>query len=333
MILGLHSPATTGFPQAIRVQEQPRSTLGPVVGVTGVQSEGMEQSPVGSKEHLRPDGVHAHASVMSMHEDVIFSSGPVAMHVGDVIHDPSPMQNHVQATVVLGNLDDNVIGAVQDGMDQPMENELGLGVQMLNATKPTANRPTPSRFSGDSMHQFVVDEDAHKPPPPPPVVETVVVEPAKVAPPIATKKGKGIVEDGFIEVVKKKKKSNGPKPRVLIPSLSVSKPSTSKPSGRTRPSVVVGPSTKAQNAHVHVSNPFSALDDTTHTDDHFPELNATLKKFAKRYVDTNTIPQPDVLATWSTDLKDYYYSLTKEDVEEVESETDGTARLMSKDVP
>ncbi|KAI3724894.1 hypothetical protein L1987_64662 [Smallanthus sonchifolius] len=117
-----------------------------------------------------------------------------------------------------------------------------------------------------------------------------------------------------------------------IPSLNVSKPGSSKPSGRPRPTLVVGPSTKAQNTHVHVSNPFSALDDTTQTDDSFPELNATLKKFAKRYVDTNTIPHPDVFATWSTDLKEYYYSLTKADVE-VESETDGTARLMSTGVP
>ncbi|KAI3825014.1 hypothetical protein L1987_06489 [Smallanthus sonchifolius] len=130
------------------------------------------------------------------------------------------------------------------------------------------------------------------------------LDPSTVAPPVATKKGKDIMEDGFIKVVKKKKKFNGLKPRVQIPSLNVSKPSPSKPPGRTRPNV--------DNGAVHVSYPFSALDDTTQTKDGFPD---------------------DVFKTWSTDLKGYYYSLTKEDVEEVESETDGTAKLMSTGVP
>ncbi|KAI3813971.1 hypothetical protein L1987_18707 [Smallanthus sonchifolius] len=124
---------------------------------------------------------------------------------------------------------------------------------------------------------FGHNDDAHKPPPPPPVVETLVMDPPPVAPPVATKKGKEIMTDGFIKVVKK----NGPKPRVQIPSLNVSKPGPSKPSGRARPSVDNGLSSKAQNTHVHVSNPFSALDDTTQTEDSFQELNATLKKFAK----------------------------------------------------
>ncbi|KAI3711859.1 hypothetical protein L1987_70408 [Smallanthus sonchifolius] len=88
-----------------------------------------------------------------------------------------------------------------------------------------------------------------------------------------------------------------------------------------------------QNTQVHVSNPFSALDDTTQSYDSSPELNATLKKSAKKYVDTNTIPTPDAFLTWPTALKDYYYSLIKDAQEEVESETDGTARLMSTDVP
>ncbi|KAI3725595.1 hypothetical protein L1987_65386 [Smallanthus sonchifolius] len=111
------------------------------------------------------------------------------------------------------------------------------------------------------------------------------------------------------------KKSYGPKPRMQIPSLNVSKPGPNKPPGRPKPKVVTGSSTNAQNTHVHVSNP-SAFDDTTHTDDSFLELNATLKKFAKR-----------------SGVKDYYYSLTKDDMEKVESEMDGTARLMSTCVP
>ncbi|KAI3724769.1 hypothetical protein L1987_64534 [Smallanthus sonchifolius] len=89
----------------------------------------------------------------------------------------------------------------------------------------------------------------------------------------------------------------------------------------------------AQTTNAFVSNTFSALDDTTHTIDRDPELNATLKKCAKKYVDTNSIPHPDVFVTWSPELKDYYYSLTKKDVEEVKSETDGTARIMSTGVP
>ncbi|KAI3813504.1 hypothetical protein L1987_18229 [Smallanthus sonchifolius] len=165
------------------------------------------------------------------------------------------------------------------------------------------------------------------------MVETLVMEPSKVAPPIATNKGKKIMDDAFIEVVKKKKKFYGPKPRVKIPSINVSKMGLSKPPGRPKPKVVTGPSTKAQNTHVHNSNTFSALDDTTHIDDSTLELNATLKKFAKKYVDTNTIPHPDTISIWSTALKDYYYSLTKDDIEEAESETDGTARLMSIGVP
>ncbi|KAI3725095.1 hypothetical protein L1987_64870 [Smallanthus sonchifolius] len=266
--------------------------------------------------------------------DVAFSSGPATMHVGDVnilgeshnsmelVHKLGPMQDHV-ATVVLGDSDDHVIGVVQDGMDQNMENGLDLGVQISNATKPTTNRPTP-HFRCNSMHQFMVDEVDQL---------QLPMEPAIMAPPIATKKGKEIMTDGFIKVVKKKKKSNAPKPGVQIPRLKVSKPGPCKPLGRSRPNVVGGPSIKAQNTNVLVSNPFSSLDDTTHTDDSFPELNVTLKKFVKRYVNTNTVHDPDVFGTWSTDLKDYYYSLTKDDVEEVESETDGMARLMSTGVP
>ncbi|KAI3801848.1 hypothetical protein L1987_29965 [Smallanthus sonchifolius] len=159
---------------------------------------------------------------------------------------------------------------------------------------------------------FGHNEDIHKPPSPPPVVEPLVMEPAKVAPQIATNKGKNIMDDGFIEVRKKKKKSKGPKPRVQIPSLNVSKSGPSKPSGRPKPIGDPGPSTKAQNTQVHVSNPFSALDDTTQSDDSFPELNAAFKKSAKKFVDTNTIPAPEAFLTWPTALKDYYYSLIKD---------------------
>ncbi|KAI3828073.1 hypothetical protein L1987_02169 [Smallanthus sonchifolius] len=192
----------------------------------------------------------------------------------------------------------------------------------LVATRPTDNFPMPTPLK---CGVFGHNDDVHNHPHPLPVVETSIRDPPTVAPAVATKKGKNIMEDGFIKVVKKKKKFNGPKPRVQIPSLNVSKPGPSKPPGRTRPNV--------DNGAVHVSNPFSALDDTTQTKDGFPELNTTLKKFAKRYVETNTIPDSDVSKTWSNDLKVYYYSLTKEDVEEVESETDGTTKLMSTGVP
>ncbi|KAI3714440.1 hypothetical protein L1987_73042 [Smallanthus sonchifolius] len=139
--------------------------------------------------------------------------------------------------------------------------------------------------------------DTHKPPPQPPVVEPLVVELAIVAPQIAPNKGKSIMDDGFIEVRKKKKKSKGPKPRVQIPSLNVSKPGPSKPSGRSKPIGDSGVSKKAQNTQLHVSNPFSALDDSTPSDDSFPELSAALKMSAKKYVDTNTIPPPDAFLT------------------------------------
>ncbi|KAI3820205.1 hypothetical protein L1987_07748 [Smallanthus sonchifolius] len=135
---------------------------------------------------------------------------------------------------------------------------------------------------------------------------------------------KGIMDYGFIKVKKKKKKNNGPKPRVQIPSLNVSKPGPSKPLGRARPNVAIH--------RVTVSNPFEVLDDATQIDDGYPELNATLKKFAMRYVKENTTPDPDVFKTWSKDLKEYYFSLTKDDGEEVESETDGTTKLMSTGV-
>ncbi|KAI3797115.1 hypothetical protein L1987_39807 [Smallanthus sonchifolius] len=156
-----------------------------------------------------------------------------------------------------------------------------------------------------------------------PIAEPQVVDPVYVDPQIARTKGKGIMEDGFIKVTKKKKKNNGPKPRVQIPSLHVSKPGPSKPMGRARPNVIT---------RVTVSNPFEALDDVKQIDDGFPELNATLNKFAMRYVKEKTIPDPDVFKTWSTDLKEYYYSLIKDDGEEVESETDGTAKMMSTGV-
>ncbi|KAI3677387.1 hypothetical protein L1987_87027 [Smallanthus sonchifolius] len=151
-----------------------------------------------------------------------------------------------------------------------------------------------------------------------PTVEHLVMDTPTLAPPVATTKGKEILDDGFIKVVKKKKKPNGPKHRVQIPGLKVSKPGP-KPMGRA--------------SQVRVSNPFSALDDTIQTEDCFPELNATLKKFAMRYVEEKTIPDSDVFKTWSKDLQEYYYSLINDDGETVESETDGTAKLMSTGVP
>ncbi|KAI3674997.1 hypothetical protein L1987_84577 [Smallanthus sonchifolius] len=105
---------------------------------------------------------------------------------------------------------------------------------------------------------FGHNEDVHNPPPPPPVVESMAMDPPKMAPPVATNKGKEKLDDGFIKWVKKKKRFNGPKPRVQVPSLNVSKPGPSKPTGRARPNVLV-------------SNPFSALDDTTQIEDCFPE--------------------------------------------------------------
>ncbi|KAI3756894.1 hypothetical protein L1987_56719 [Smallanthus sonchifolius] len=191
----------------------------------------------------------------------------------------------------------------------------------LAATGATENFPMPTPlFSSSKCGVFGHNEDVHNPPPPPPVVESMAMDPPKMAPPVATNKGKEKLDDGFIKVVKKKKRFNGPKPRVQVPSLNVSKLGPSKPMGRARPNVLV-------------SNPFSALDDTTQIEDCFPELNATLKKFAMRYVETKTIPDPDVFKTWSKELKDYYFSLIKYDGEEVESETDGTAKLMSTGVP
>ncbi|KAI3704173.1 hypothetical protein L1987_74388 [Smallanthus sonchifolius] len=184
------------------------------------------------------------------------------------------------------------------------------------------------RLCYDPPKRDETGEDIHKPPPPQPRVvaeprvEPRVVDPVCVDPRIARTKGKDIMEDGFIKVTKKKKKNNGPKPRVQIPSLHVSKPGPSKPLGRARPNVT----------RVTVSNPFEALDDVNQIDDGFPKLNATLKKFAMRYVKEKTIPDPDVFKTWSTDLKEYYYSLIKDDGEEVESETDGTAKMMSTGV-
>ncbi|KAI3773228.1 hypothetical protein L1987_47752 [Smallanthus sonchifolius] len=157
-------------------------------------------------------------------------------------------------------------------------------------------------------------EEVHNPPPPPAVLEPVVVEQVRVDPPFATQKGKEVRADGFTKVVKKKKRYNGPKPKVQIPSLNVSKPGPSKPSGRQVPKAVVGSTIRAQTTNVMVSNHFSALNDTTHTDVSFNELDATLKECAKRFVDTNTTPPPDIFMTWSTDLKDYYYSLTNKDV-------------------
>ncbi|KAI3743661.1 hypothetical protein L1987_61372 [Smallanthus sonchifolius] len=178
---------------------------------------------------------------------------------------------------------------------------------------PTGNFPTPTPLK---CGVFGHNDDVHKPPPP--TVEHLVMDTPTLAPPVATTKGKEILDDGFIKVVKKKKKPNGPKHRVQIPGLKVSKPGP-KPMGRA--------------SQVRVSNPFSALDDTIQTEDCFPELNATLKKFAMRYVEEKTIPDPDVFKTWSKDLQEYYYSLINDDGETVESETDGTAKLMSMGVP
>ncbi|KAI3724767.1 hypothetical protein L1987_64532 [Smallanthus sonchifolius] len=133
-----------------------------------------------------------------------------------------------------------------------------------------------------------------------PRVKPRVVDPVCVDPQIARTKGKGIMEVGIIKVTKKKKKNNGPKPRVQIPSLHVSKPGPSKPLGRARPKVIT---------RVTVSNPFEALDDVNLIDDGFSKLNATLKKFAMRYVKEKTIPDPDVFKTWSTDLKDMSFGI------------------------
>ncbi|KAI3814419.1 hypothetical protein L1987_19174 [Smallanthus sonchifolius] len=117
---------------------------------------------------------------------------------------------------------------------------------------------------------FGHNEDIDKPPLQPrvvdPIAEPQVVDPVCVDPQIARTKGKDIMEDGFIKVTKKKKKNNGPKPRVQIPSLHVSKPGPSKPLGRARPNVIT---------RVTVSNPFEALDDVNQIDNGFPELNAT----------------------------------------------------------
>ncbi|KAI3786256.1 hypothetical protein L1987_45391 [Smallanthus sonchifolius] len=227
----------------------------------------------------------------------------------------------------LGKFCPNNVGLSSDGLNcssadcsdpkltsGPEENSLdntrGVGEPMQQEEhEPTRlhvmdSMPSPGQNTGGRMNPFPEKE--------------VCVDPQ-----IARTKGKGIMEDGFIKVKKKKKKNNGPKPRVQIPSLHLSKPGPSKPLGRARPNVIT---------RVTVSNPFEALDDVNQIDDGFPELNATLKKFAMRYVKEKTIPEPDVFKTWSTDLKEYYYSLIKDDGEEVESETDGTAKRMSTGV-
>ncbi|KAI3763417.1 hypothetical protein L1987_53876 [Smallanthus sonchifolius] len=208
---------------------------------------------------------------------------------------------------------------------ETMQVDCHQGIIQLNEVEVVPNLGHGSKQEGDHSRQnpfsdnevldrnpWVVD----------PIAEPRVDDPVCVDPQIERTKGKGIMADGFIKVTKKKKKNNGPKPRVQIPSLHVSKPGPSKPLGRARTNVIT---------RVTVSNPFEALDDDNQIDG-FSELNATLKKFAMRYVKENTIPDPDVFKTWSTDLKEYYYSLIKDDGEEVESETDGTAKMMSTGV-
>ncbi|KAI3814417.1 hypothetical protein L1987_19172 [Smallanthus sonchifolius] len=213
---------------------------------------------------------------------------------------------------------------------ETMQVDCHKGIIQLNEVEVVPNLGHGLKQEGDHSRKcgvFGHNEDIDKPPLQPrvvdPIAEPQVVDPVCVDPQIARTKGKDIMEDGFIKVTKKKKKNNGPKPRVQIPSLHVSKPGPSKPLGRARPNVIT---------RVTVSNPFEALDDVNQIDNGFPELNATLKKFAMRYVKEKTIPDPDVFKTWSTVLKEYYYSLIKDDGEEVESETDGTAKMMSTGV-
>ncbi|KAI3810716.1 hypothetical protein L1987_20338 [Smallanthus sonchifolius] len=244
------------------------------------------------------------------------------------IEDDACRMNKEQSTVPGSNTSSECSSASVRDMDSTAD-KVGLSTPISSAGKTVSTglvrKLDTTGNTGNVVFLVIMMMFITPPPHPPPVVETLIRDPPTVAPPVATKKGKDIMEDGFIKVVKKKKKYNGPKPRVQIPSLNVSKPGPSKPPGRTRLNV--------DNGAVHVSNPFSTLDDTTQTKDGFPELSTTLKKFAKRYVETNTIPDSDVFKTWSNDLKGYYYTLTKEDVEEVESETDGTAKLMSTGVP
>ncbi|KAI3821293.1 hypothetical protein L1987_08857 [Smallanthus sonchifolius] len=235
--------------------------------------------------------------------------------------DPFVAGDHVDPMHAIGSNPEPGIDANYDPMQQGYMSE-PIPLNVMNSA--SSSKPD-GDHSSSRQYPFVGNEDIHKLTPQPMVVEPIaprVVEPVCVDPQNARNRGKGIMEDGFIKVTKK---NNGPKPRVQIPSLHGSKPDPSKPLGRVRPNVT--------QTRVTVSNPFEALDDVNQIEDGFPELDATLKKFSMRYVKENTIPDPDVFNTWSKDLKEYYYSLIKDDGEEVESETDGTAKLMSTGVP
>ncbi|KAI3711502.1 hypothetical protein L1987_70039 [Smallanthus sonchifolius] len=220
---------------------------------------------------------------------VSFSDGfgfdPPQVPDGGVVHGEPRFEEPIITTGPL---------PLHDAEPMPPSDLIGVGARQESMHKSNGlvgNRGS-FPFVVDEEHSLQLDTDAHAPPPPPLVVEPVVAEPAIMEPPVATKKGKEIMANGFIKVVKKKKKYNGPKSRVQIPSLNVSKPGTSKPSARPTPNMVAGTST--QRTNVFVSNAFSALDDITHTVDRGHEVNDTLKKCAKMEAMNPPSPIPNL---------------------------------------
>ncbi|KAI3724765.1 hypothetical protein L1987_64530 [Smallanthus sonchifolius] len=150
--------------------------------------------------------------------------------------DPFVAGDHVDPMHAIGSNPEPGVDANYDPMQQGYMSE-PIPLNVMNSA--SSSKPD-GDHSSSRQYLFVGNE---------------AVDPVCVDPQIARTKGKGITADGFIKVTKKKKKNNGPKPRVQIPGLHVSKP---------------GPK--------------------------------------------------------------YYYSLIKDDGEEVESETDGTSKMMSTGV-
>ncbi|KAI3827946.1 hypothetical protein L1987_02035 [Smallanthus sonchifolius] len=320
MILGLNSLEVTTIRVGDPLHGESDQDLGSSGGDKSVGLEEMAQGPLRSGEHLSPGGDHVHAK--RMHEE--FASGPAGMQDQDVnglgdglnitgtIQEDGPMQtsDYMQATVEMKKLDNNVYGVGLQQVSMELDVGLGSGVHKMRTSFPTA--PCNSSMAENTGGILLLCK--------------------KCGVFGQKEEGKGIMDDGFIKVVRKKKKSNDPKSRVQVPKLNVSKLGLSKPPGRPKPNVVIGPSPKAQNLIVDVSNPLLALDDNS--DDSTKKLHDKEKSEANRYVYTSTIPPHDIFMTRSTSLKDYYYySLAKDDMEEVELETDGTERLISTGVP
>ncbi|KAI3821689.1 hypothetical protein L1987_09260 [Smallanthus sonchifolius] len=149
----------------IRVREptlgQPFSSHGPPVGVHGVGSDEMAQSPGQSVKSVEPVG-DVHATKPMQQPDVTdLEDGKNAtkVHLVDKLMNPADLH----ASVGLEKVVDQVSGVGPRCREQILDKKCGV---------------------------FGHTEDVHKPPPPPNVVETLVVKPAKVAPLIVTKRMK-----------------------------------------------------------------------------------------------------------------------------------------------